>query len=502
MGLAQYLLNNSINLKSNIMTKLFTVLFATFLSVSVNAQCSIFSVFSENNDKFTLFIDGEQVNDDPSVRVADIKNSNEAVTFVVKFEDESIPKLKEVERLVDLDDKHNKITFRITEKKGKYKIKVASYEVYEVSCDDDKSYTSASSTSTTYSEEKTESTSSHSSNNNVIREDSNNSPKVTNNSTTVNTTPSYSSKAGNGNKIKLAYKWTNGKTYRFNASQIDNITMSVMGMNQSDVYTTKTIFALKVTNVLSNGTAEGMLYIEDFKVTDGSGRSIGSLNDIPDAALKSLVEVDTKGKFTFKKIVYMIVNGDEGNILVSAEAKDGKASGSAQVGDQKMTIHAEFDPKSGTLKAGYSMETVKKPAPKTVKVKEDAQRLDILPLQFLDMLVLPSDEIYEGGSFSTKMMEYVFTTKANNVENNLASLNLKIKTDRSNGSSNDMMDGMMGGMEMSGASPKTDIDGDINYNFNINKGIFDNLEGTMNNTIKGMGLDLKVNSKLKLNLIN
>ena len=102
------------------MTKLFTVLFATFLSVSVNAQCSIFSIFSENNDKFTLFIDGEQINEDPSVRVADVKNSNEAVTFVVKFEDESIPELKEIERLVDLDNKHNKITFRITEKKGKF----------------------------------------------------------------------------------------------------------------------------------------------------------------------------------------------------------------------------------------------------------------------------------------------------------------------------------------------------------------------------------------------
>jgi hypothetical protein len=489
------------------MTKLFTLLITTLISLSVEAQCSIFSIFSENNDKFTLFIDGEQINDEPSFRVADIKNSNEAVTFVVKFEDESIPDLKEVERLIDLENKHNKITFRITEKKGKYKIKVVSYEVYEVNCEDNKNYnsTATSSSSTNYSEDNQTSSSSQNEDTFVNNTDNSQSYSENNNTNSIANTSSYSSEAGNGEKIKLAYKWTNGKTYRFSANQVDNVTMSVMGMNQSDVYTTKTTFALKVTNILSNGSAEGMLYIENFMVTDGSGNIIASLKDIPDAALKSLVEVDTKGKFTFKKIVYMIVNGDDSNILVSAEAKDGKASGSAQMGDQKMTIHAEFDPKSGTLKAGYSIETVKKPAPKTVKVKEDAQRIDVLPLQFLDMLVLPEGEVYEGGSFTTKMMEYVFTTKAHKVENNIASLGLNIKTDRSNGSSNDMMDGMMsdmGGMDMSGSSPKTDLDGDINYNFNISKGIFNSLEGTMNNKIKGMGLDLKVTSKLKLKLIN
>ena len=156
-----------------------------------------------------------------------------------------------------------------------------------------------------------------------------------------------------------------------------------MGMDMKDIFDTETIFSLKVLNVLSDGKAEGILYIESFKVTNKNGETIANLDDIPAEALKSLVEVDAKGKFTFKRIVYLLVEGGK-NILVSASAKAdlNSASASAQVGDQKLSIHAEFDPKSGTIKAGYSMETVKNPLSKTVKIKEDAQKIDILPLEF------------------------------------------------------------------------------------------------------------------------
>ena len=57
-------------------------------------------------------------------------------------------------------------------------------------------------------------------------------------------------------KIKLAYRVANGKL-QISANQVD-ITMSVMGMNQSDVYTLKQL-CFKGYNILSNGSAEGML---------------------------------------------------------------------------------------------------------------------------------------------------------------------------------------------------------------------------------------------------
>ena len=314
-------------------------------------------------------------------------------------------------------------------------------------------------------------------------------------------------------QVNLKYKWESGTTYRFKANQKDDITMSAMGMNMNDLFNTETVFSLKVSDVHPNGSAEGILYIESFKVTNKSGATVASLKDIPSEALKSTVEVDTKGKFTFKKLVYLIVE-DGRNMLVSAEAKAGQnsASGSAQVGDQKLSIHAEFDPKSGTIKAGYSMETVKEPSVKTVKVKKDAQKIDVLPLEFLDLLVLPEETITPGGSFQVKMMEYVFTTNARDITKNIASLDLNIKTDRSQGSSTDQMDNMMGdmgsmdmeggmSMDMSGGAPKTDINGDISYKFDVDKGIFHNLSGTITNKMKGMGLDMTVTTTLQLILL-
>lgn len=314
-------------------------------------------------------------------------------------------------------------------------------------------------------------------------------------------------------QVSLKYKWETGATYRFQANQKDDITVSAMGMNMNDIFNTETVFSLKVSDVLADGKAQGVLFIESFQVTNKSGALVASLKDIPNEALKSIVEVDTSGKFTFKKIVYLIVE-DGRNMLVSAEAKAGQnsASGSAQIGDQKLSVHAEFDPKSGTIKAGYSMETVKKPSLKTVKVTKDAQKIDVLPLTFLDMLVLPEETITPGDSYQVKMMEYVFTTKVQEITSDLASLALNIKTDRSQGSSTDHMDSMMGdmggtdmvggmSMDMSGGAPKTDINGDIFYTFDIDKGIFNNLSGTITNKVKGMGLNMTGVTTLKLILL-
>ena len=126
-------------------------------------------------------------------------------------------------------------------------------------------------------------------------------------------------------QINIEYKWESGKTYRFKANQKDDITMSAMGINTNNMFFTETIFSLKVSNVLSNGSAEGLLYIESFKVTNKKGTTLASLKDIPKEALKSIVEVDTQGRFSFKKIIYLIVENDK-NILVSAEAKAGQNS--------------------------------------------------------------------------------------------------------------------------------------------------------------------------------
>ena len=70
----------------------------------------------------------------------------------------------------------------------------------------------------------------------------------------------------------------------------------------------------------------------------------------------------------------------------------------------------------------------------------------------------------------------------------MANLDLNIKTDRSQGSSTDSMNNMMGNMgsmdmgggmsvDMSGGAPKIDINGDISCKFDVGKGIFNSLSG-------------------------
>ena len=166
---------------------------------------------------------------------------------------------------------------------------------------------------------------------------------------------------------ELAYKWKAGSTVRFEAKSVDHIDMSAMGMGVKTKLTNTSTFALKVDRVRGDGTAEGALVIERFKVVDDKGRVVGALSDLPKGALKNLVEIDRKGNFKFKEIIYMVVTEKGENLLVSAKVGPNGASGSAQAGGEKMTLHASFDPKTGQLSAGYSIEKVKQPAAKKKK---------------------------------------------------------------------------------------------------------------------------------------
>ena len=284
--------------------------------------------------------------------------------------------------------------------------------------------------------------------------------------------------------------------------------------------------SLKIKNVAPNGTADAVLYIEQFKITDGSGSIMASLKDIPQEALVSHVEIDAKGNFNFKNIVYMLVS-EGNNILVSSEVKDGQVSGTAQAGDTKLNVYAEFDPKTGSLKAGYSLQTVKQPQAKKVEVSNDAQKIDLIPMAFLDMLKLPEETVEENSEVKMSVLEYSFTTKVDKITGNTASIHLDIKTDRSHGNtttdlaksgmeSNDdgteMMSGMdLGGTDMGGMNtgssaestiPQMDINGIILFDFDVVKGIFSKLSGNLTSTTKIMGVEIKVVSDLKMNLIN
>ena len=189
---------------------------------------------------------------------------------------------------------------------------------------------------------------------------------------------------------ELNYNWQSGNTYRFQATSVDKVSMSGMGMTMEDTFTLNSTFAIHIENVQANGTAEGVIAVEAFKVTNKAGQVMGSLSGLPKNALRNLVEIDRKGNFKFQEIVYMVIDEQGDNMLVSAKVGPNGGSASAQMGDEKVTVHASFDPKTGKLSGGYSVEKVKKPAAtkKKVKVKQDAPKVDLLPTKFLELLKL------------------------------------------------------------------------------------------------------------------
>jgi hypothetical protein len=108
------------------------------------------------------------------------------------------------------------------------------------------------------------------------------------------------------------------------------------------------------------GTASGTLYLVNFNVKDSKGMTVASLLNLPKNAVKSEVKVDRKGNFTFLKKLQLITTPTS-NALVYANVSENGASAGAEVDGEKVEVYAEFDPKTGKMKAGYSATTISKP---------------------------------------------------------------------------------------------------------------------------------------------
>ena len=179
------------------MKKVFTFLALTILTASSYAQ-SILTVFSDDGDKFTLFVDGEKINNFPQSRVADFKSNNNFVSIRIKFDDSSIPDIKKKATLKDFDGNDCKVTYKIRQKKGKYKLKGVNFEVITGN------NSGASNNST---QEETYQTSSSDSETALPENETSNSLPVSETSNTSNnqiptSTITTSSSASNSSKVK------------------------------------------------------------------------------------------------------------------------------------------------------------------------------------------------------------------------------------------------------------------------------------------------------------
>lgn len=214
----------------------------------------------------------------------------------------------------------------------------------------------------------------------------------------------------------LSYRWQAGKTYRFQAQSQDESTMSGMGMNMAFAFTSNSRFGIKVDRVRADGWAEGHVFVEAFEVKDDRGTVVASLDGLPPAAVKSDLEISPKGDFKFTETVYVVVDEEGGNMLVSGKVDQNSGQMSATSPDgEKVTVYAEFDPKTGQLRGGMKVEKIaKQKRRRKVAVKQDKPKVEILPTQFLSMLRLPDGPIRKGqGKMDVAMPNVSSNTKAN-----------------------------------------------------------------------------------------
>ena len=128
-----------------------------------------------------------------------------------------------------------------------------------------------------------------------------------------------------------------------------------IGVKSVSVYNTLGQIVMAITNVDAKGTASGTLYLLDYKVVDSKGRVLASLVNLPATAIKSDFKVDAKGNFTFLKRLTLVTTA-QGNVLVYAKANDSSLHVGGEAGDVSVDAYAEFDTKTGAIKAGYSIK--------------------------------------------------------------------------------------------------------------------------------------------------
>jgi hypothetical protein len=318
---------------------------------------------------------------------------------------------------------------------------------------------------------------------------------------------------------ELNYSWKAGGIYSFNANIADDITTSVMGMNVKEKYITTIDFSLAIQSVDAAGTATGNIYLFNYTVKDSKGLTVATIANVPKNAVQSAITVDKKGNFTFLKKVYLLTTPTS-NMLVYGSADEGGMSAGAEMNGEKIDVYAEFDPKTGKLKAGYTVATLKTTKKVTPQANEESDELEVFPYDLLSLLALPDGKVAAGNTYSCKAGMYGVDIKVVSMSAGLAKINQTIVTDKSadmfSGSANgqteegsfDMeMSGMEDQMEMTpedqammgmtkGMAPE--MNGALTSSFNYTAGMFVSVGGKISTVIDMMGTKITVDSVVSL----
>ena len=318
---------------------------------------------------------------------------------------------------------------------------------------------------------------------------------------------------GTSYAIELNYNWKAGSAYAYSGTVTDDVKTSMMGMSMSDKFTTKVYFVLAVQSVDGEGTATGVLFITNFSVVDSKGVKLASLSNLPQNSVRSEVKVDRKGNFEFLRKIYLLTTPTS-NCLVYGKVSENGGMAGAQTENERVEVYAEFDPKTGNVKAGYNVQQLK-PKPVAVKTNEETDQIDVIPYDLLQFLVLPEGDVNANDRVSVQAGLYTCDINVLTVAPQAVSIAQKISTNKNgdmfsggakgqsgNGSGGFDM-GFSGGQEMEldgeeqammgmTQASMPSISGDITSSFNPTLGQFDNAKGRLVTTMDMMGAKIEV----------
>ncbi|HLP11609.1 MAG TPA: hypothetical protein VK177_06710 [Flavobacteriales bacterium] len=528
------------------MRNIFTLLLLAFSSLAISQKTNNLVVFAEDGAPFHVLINGIKQNAEPTanIKITGISNTSNQVT--VQFADTKKGSLK---KALYFAEPGVEATLKITWTKKGYKLRyfeeVALADASNSQGQTAIVYTTSeaspvvnNSTTVTNTTHNTTTTNNSSVNNNTANTVHTNSTHSTNTSTTVtnstSTNQTSNSTAGNvvsnyntptssnnAGAVELNYNWLPGAVYNFSTTQIDDVNTTMMGMTLKDKFTTTTEFALHILNVQPNGNANGLLYLIDYKVTDSKNTILASINDIPADAVRSDVSVDKKGKFTFAKKLTFITTAS-GNVLAYAKVEGNGIALGGQAGDMQVDAYAEFDPRTGKLKANYKVNELKNTRKVSVKVNEETDQLDVLPYDYLELLALPDGGIRQGDKTSMRSGIYTTDISAVQIANGNAMLNYTMKTDKSKDmmsgdakatdpNGNVQMDMNTNPFDMGSVMDEQDKDAmnmmkdmspeitcDMTSDFSYAAGMFNQVSGVMTTSMNAMGMKLTVVSTMNM----
>lgn len=235
---------------------------------------------------------------------------------------------------------------------------------------------------------------------------------------------------------ELYYDWQPGKTYRFRSVSTDQFTVSGMGMNLKDQYSTTLDFGIYVVSVDATGTASVQLYITNYLVKNASSAQVANLRSIPPRLLFVPCTVDRQGHFEFEKKL-MLITASNGQVL--SMEPDSIAQMPPDVEKPRwVQAHAEFL-SSGLLKPGYVSGKLGSARRIQIKENEKTEKIPVFPYDCLSAMAMPEGPMQTNQQVNMQSGFYETTVRVNSIDAQWAQLDLTMLTD----TSNDMFEGKM-----------------------------------------------------------